>query len=347
MLFYLFLIVFIMLLSILVKDKKKYCILCGVFLLLIMGFRNPTLGNSDTVSLYIPSFYRVFNLDFASIFRVFGYSDVLFYEVTKLFTLVSNNLNLYFGLCAVPFCFFSSRLIYKYSKLPVLSFIMLFCLNFYSWSFIVIRHAVALGFIIWSYDYLKQKKFIPFCLTVLLAACFHKTSIVFLLAYPASYLLKINSYKVYVYPIAFVFIVTLFGDMIMDLLFSIIKTGHFSSYRYRDSVMGPGMFIIYYFVFLFASFVSKNVSDEEQIDYNIVYVGVLFSILSLIFAEFFRIGMFFNIFGIVLLPNSISKIKDKRTRIVVIVLLMILCGIYGILSFDNLGLIPYSSNIFN
>lgn len=341
---YILLIFIIIGLGYVIKDKKIYCILSGTLMFLLMLFRAPELGNSDTVSLYIPSFYRISEFSFAQLLQYYHNTDVFFYIITKLITMFSTNLNIYFGICAFPFCFFVSRLIYKYSKKPVLSFVMLISLNYYAWSYIIIRHTVALAFVILSYDYIKEHKLIKFLSCIFFASLFHKSAIIFLLAFPIANKMKLSKKNMNLILIIIAPIVIFAGKYIINFGISFIKSGDYTLYQTRQDTMGIGMFLVYYITFAVSCLLNKDM-EKERINYNIVFIGIIFCMLTIHLAEFFRIGMYFLIFNIIMLPNIFNELKETRNK-KIIYWIMILCfSMYTVKSFSVLGLIPYYSNL--
>lgn len=341
---YILLIILIIGLRYVIKDKKKYCIISGTLMFLLMLLRNPELGNSDTVSLYIPSFYRISGFSFPQLLQYYHNTDVFFYIITKIITLFSTNLNIYFGICAFPFCFATSRLIYKYSKMPVLSFIMLISLNYYAWSYIIIRHTVALAFIVLSYDYIKENKIIKFVCCVFIASLFHKSAIIFLIAFPIAHKMKLSSKKMNFILIILIPIAIFAGKYIINFGISFIKSGDYTLYKTRQDTMGAGMFLVYYITFIVACCLDKNM-EKERVNYNIVFVGLIFCMLTIHLAEFFRIGMYFLIFNIIMLPNIFSELSETKNKKIIYWIMVICFIMYTFKSFDVLGLIPYYSNV--
>lgn len=344
MIVYICLIFCIILFNYIIKDKKKYCIFCGIILFLPLILRDPTLGNSDTVSLYIPAFERAGFFDFLQMFEFYKNSDVTFYMITKLFVMISNDLNLYLGLCAFPLCYFVSRCIYKYSKYHMLSFVIFFSLNFYAWSFIILRHAIALGFVIWSYDYIRKKQFVKFLLILTIAALFHKSALTFFLAYPIANQKHANKKIIPIILLFIIPVILIFGTDIMKIIFTFINTGDYLIYQARESKMGIMMFFVYYIFLIFASFFIKK--DSEKENFNIYLFGVLIIAFSIMLAEFFRIGMFYMIFMVLLVPNIICEIKNRETKQFINLLIILICLGYSYVSFNSIGLIPYISNLF-
>lgn len=325
------------------KNKKIFCCISGMLLFLIMAFRDPTLGNSDTVGLYIPRFLKIINLDFSGTIRLIQFyqdSDLIFYLVTKVITFITKDVSVYFAICSIPLIFFTSRFIFKYSKMPLISFLMFFALNYYPWSFIIIRHSIALGIIIYSYDFIKEKKPVKFIITVLIAACFHLSALFFLIAYPARKI-KINNKK-FIIAIIILGITLVFKDTLLKIIFSRLISGHYALYSGRESEFSIGGYLVVYAIIYISYILDRKRKENEQSKmYAITWIGVIITGLAFALFECFRIGMFFTIPEIILLPNAIATIEDRKTKRLITFGLIIVFSLYAINCFNKLNLIPY------
>lgn len=79
----------------------------------------------------------------------------------------------------------------RYSAAPWLSVFLFFTLQHFALSMNFLRQALAAAIVIWVYPFLANRRFLPACGLVLLAACFHRTALVmlplcFLLTLPAT-----------------------------------------------------------------------------------------------------------------------------------------------------------------
>ena len=185
MLIYILLVLIIIILPIFKISKKNYCIIIGLAMTLIVGFRDINLGMNDTSLIYLPIFTELSKLSVTDAFYFIKNSniEVVFYMLTKFYIVISNNYRIYLILLAIPLNFFVSRFIYKYSKIPFLSFIIFFSLNYFAIEFTLLKHCIALSILILSYDYVVNKNFKKFALAVILASFFHRTALIFLIVY--------------------------------------------------------------------------------------------------------------------------------------------------------------------
>lgn len=68
----------------------------------------------------------------------------------------------------------------RYSPAPWLSAFLFLTLQYFALSMNFLRQALAAAIVIWAYPFLKNRRFLPTCALVLLAACFHRTALVML-----------------------------------------------------------------------------------------------------------------------------------------------------------------------
>lgn len=68
----------------------------------------------------------------------------------------------------------------RYSPTPWLSVFLFFTLQYFALSMNFLRQALAAAIVLWVYPFLKNRRFLPACGIILLAACFHRTALIML-----------------------------------------------------------------------------------------------------------------------------------------------------------------------
>lgn len=317
MLIYVIFLIITFLLYIFKVNKKIFCTVECILFILLIGLRSIDMGLNDTKVLYIDYFNKIKDMSFVETLNFIRRIDTeyLFYILTKIFTYFSTNENLYLFIFAIPYPVLVCRAIYKYSKIPVLSIVMFFSLNYFGNAFYTMRHVIALGFVVLSLDYIIQRKPIKFVITVLVASLFHRTALIFIFAYLISKL-KIGKKQIIAIFIA-LFIAVLFGEQLMSLVFQLISSGHFSLYN-NDKYMVQGTlttFVIYASILLFQYFLRKYDRSNEDIEEtrvltNLLTIGIMISAGTYFFTEALRLCYFYCIFSIISLPNAIANISS-------------------------------------
>ena len=82
----------------------------------------------------------------------------------------------------------------RYSPSPWMSVYLFVTLQYLALSMNLLRQALAAAVVLWTYPFLKSRRFLPFCGVVLLAGCFHRTALVMI---PLYFLLTLRVSKVH------------------------------------------------------------------------------------------------------------------------------------------------------
>lgn len=166
------------------KSRKRYLILICFFLFLVIGLRHYDLGSVDSMNYYnnwtlmrdLPWERVDFILDESPMEDGYLYTiwviSRIFYEPQFLFLLT--------GLLFVSAI---GSLVYHNSDNVVLSMVLYICLGMFTFMLQGLRQSVAIAICLFSVEFVKKRKFIPFLLLVALAACYHRSSMVFALTY--------------------------------------------------------------------------------------------------------------------------------------------------------------------
>lgn len=174
------------------NKKKLFVILQCVQWVLISTLRSDAVG-SDTINYSrIFEFYAELSWkECFNYFKAFYTTDEVtqgfepgFVLFQKLVSSIWYNQAFYKFSVAAIFMTSLGHFIYKNSDDPVVAF-LLYCGLFYNmFSLTGYRQvlSVAIG-ILWSYEYLKQRKFFKFLILVLLGATLHKTTLIFIIFY--------------------------------------------------------------------------------------------------------------------------------------------------------------------
>ena len=347
MLIYIILVIIILILPMLKVDKKKYCIIIGVLMTCIIGFRSIEMGMGDTKEIYISIFDQLASLSLRESFNFIRECDIeiVFYFLTRLYLVITNNARIYIFLLSIPLNFSISRFIYKYSKTPSISFIMFLSLNYFGFSFTLIRHCISLAILIYSYDYIYKKDFKKFMLTVFIAGLFHRTAWIFFIAYPIANKFKIGIKNIII-PLVVAIFAYLVGDKILLALSYFIKSEHYMQYfTIRKNTIT--FFLINFSMLIFILYIAKKSNKNEKYEIlkqqiNLMTIGTSIASCMVFLSEMFRISTFFTIYSITLLPNVIALIKNKKIRLMMIIILYIIYIVYFFaFSMKNNEIYPY------
>ena len=328
------------------RNKKYYCVFIALQLLCVIGLRDIGVGLYDTELSYVPAFYSIINMTMSEVLVRFA-KDPFFFFITKIFTYVCKDVHCWLTFLAIPFVVASSRLIYRYSAQPWLSFLLLLALNFYTVNFTLLRNGIAFAFLIFSYDFIVKKKLSYFILTVLIASLFHVTALVFLIAYPLSNL-KIDRRQpvlLIVSLVACLFYRHVFFDRIFSILMYFSDNNRFLAYSKRGLYFNLSSFyvalcILCFCLIFYKKLIKKDINSICM--YNFSFINASMLCFTLLIGEIYRVAMFFGVYSIILIPNSLSTIENKNLRFFLTIgvsLVFILFFLF--VTLNNAGALPY------
>lgn len=325
-----------------INMKLIYCIICSILLIATAGLREPSENFGDD-HMYMGNFEYVQNVDFPGVYERFKLLDTepVFYLGTKAVSLISTNYNVLLIVCAIPVVLAVAWLIYKRSKMPMLSFLLFTCAFFYLWSLVVLRQAVAMSAIVFAIEFLIKKKYVRFILLVVIAALFHRTALVFLLALPISFI-PYTKKSIPVF-ITLSLGMLVFGGLIVDSVLQLFSgMWHYSAYLTRAESYGNWRQILKYVVYTILTMgmmviAKTRFKQENKVPIYLCLVGCLLCALAPFFAEMFRLGLYFMLPIITLLPNAITEVKDEKRRLLYSTAVAVGLIILGLVTFYSMG----------
>lgn len=294
------------------EKRKIFCILCGIELACILGFRSINVG-IDTGN-YINLFRDISDSSLYAMFSV-TYLEKGFVLFCKLLSLISTNPQILFIASGIIVVWGTMNLIYKNTTMVWLAvLIYISAVGDFSFSLNIMRQTIAVSLVLFSFESLTKRRPFIFFLWILLAAAFHRTALCFLAAYPF-YGIKFNIKNVILVAVgaALVFIN-------MKPILNFI-TGAFSVYQtYLES---EGLdyvtdVMIKSCVLLFAVIISLYKSADKT--FNILLWFALFALICAIFNIkfylFIRFELYFSAFMVILIPKTFELIGNKMTKVV-------------------------------
>ena len=310
--------------------RKSYFVLITFVLTVIAGLRGISVG-TDT-----PGYYRAFEassyFSIDTIKLIIRSKEPFFYIFQSFISAKTHNFTLFLLLIALFYNTCVSRFIFRYSANPVISYLMFFSMGYYYFSMAGIRQTIAMGFLLLAIEALLENHRIKSLVCILIASCFHVTSLIFFLVL-VLYYIPLNS--IYLTIIGVISIVTYRYGNLLYPIFTKFVWG--DSRTYTDDFGGTSTLILLILIVAAALFVHKglmrkpskdNVDTEENQQYkNIQQVliedqlfakMILFSIplqvLAIYQASAFRLAMIFHIVSIALVPNVINVLATKENR---------------------------------
>lgn len=318
-------------------SKKLYCAIVSVNMALISGLRAYSVG-PDTAN-YVWYFMRDSTRSFSDI--LFTNTDlekgyILLEYIISRFTI---NPTVFFLVVAFFFMAMTSILIYRYSSEPCLSFFVFASLGFFTFSMLASRQTLALGITLLSFKFIKERRVIPFLVSVGIAMNFHLSSVAFL---PAYFLARKKLTKTYVIgaiigiPGAY-----LLKEQAFNLLSKVTKYNYTSIENEGPYVLITLMILVFVGGFIQRESVLKRSSDNMML-YNMSFSSIIVAMLTFVHPSAIRVAYYYHIYLILFIPEIILSISDKKIRRIAYVIAITALFALGIrLLLKNSYYVPY------
>ena len=141
------------------RKYKIYCTVIGFLLFLLAALRSTSVGIDS--NQYAWHFYNIQQIDF-DLVSIRYQKDPIFFYFLKFLTIITSNHQWLFAIIGGLYAYSISRFIYRYSKDPMISFIILITMSYFAFSLTGLRQIMALSIILFSYDYIFQKHLLKF-----------------------------------------------------------------------------------------------------------------------------------------------------------------------------------------
>lgn len=334
------------------KSGHFFLLLSFLIFILFASLRSTSVGTDTSTYLYFWNLITDFSVlvENATLFSEFGFG-LLSYLTKYISTEFFNDSHIPFliSISSIVLILTYSSIV-KYSEYKVLSLFCFLMLGFYTYHFNGARQAIAIAIFLYSLRYILQsdaKKYLA-CLAV--GFLFHK-----------SILICLPFYYFFRQPLTarMVTLIVLSSTIIAFSITSLVDFAsgfdqRYSNYASGDFDGGGLVSSVFYIAMLFWLYFIRNINNINNTLYDISILSILIVscisavslILSLDPSGILRLTTYFSQMLIIAIPISIYSFKDKRYRLLVMLLSVILMALYFYLTtsrFSNLS--PYSFSI--
>ena len=310
------------------KSKKNiYLTICGLCIIFVMGLRDRLSGTQDTNS-YCEIFDRVklngvslidyiSNMKFENgiLFSEVGFS-IYIWTLSRIFS----DAQWLLIITAIIMTVCTLKFISKHSEDLTLSLVMFLCLGLFTFNMNGLRQCLAMSICLIAYGFMKEKKFLPFILTVLIAISFHKSALIFAFVYPLAFMKPKWNYILF-----FMIALTLFISFADDISFLYDSlTGE--NYSGGDSFDSGGYITIaiYLIIITVSLLFNKKWDVNTLLPLFLTVVGMSLYVMRYTSVQIYeRISYYFYFYTILLLPSVISKFETKSKAVINAVVLIL------------------------
>ena len=321
------------------ENSKKYFVISACILLFLYAALRAHDLHTD-IPRYVEWYNKYAKFSFNEIIELFNseQKDPFYYVFAWCFSRIFPNVQIWLAFVALVYIVSTGILIYKESETPVLSFIAFLALGFFEFSLSGLRQTLAFSLTMLSYYGIKKKNWKLFIFLVLLASLFHRSALIFLIAYPIAHI-KLGKYHLFV--ALAVGLLFFFGQSYIRILMQrYLMDTQYEGYWDRDTSLTMAGFIIqaciFAFCFIYYPATSKKYKSANVL-YNLSFIGLVFQLFSSMIAEMFRISMYFSFFNVLLIPMAISVEKESKTKKI----LLMLVGLAFLVYMFKDGVLPY------
>ena len=258
-----------------------------------------------------------------------------------------------YGLIAIVLLYKSLNRYHGYHALGLLIYI-LSGIMFNSWDWV--RQSVAFMIVLYSLQYIEERKPIKFFLTIIIGMLFHNSIILMLPFYFVTYL-HINRYIIagtLLLAIVMYFL-GIFGDVLGDIMQYADLAEGYESYAKNQQALEQAESLSFklrclLYVFMWSALILL-MPKKENVKKNLLFIGAVFFLIASGSQALQRISFYFLIACIPALPCAWQHLKLQKAAVfktAIITLLITMSGLWvrDIITHNNRGCTPYDSILF-
>lgn len=289
--------------------RKIYIVVMAVIHSFVCGFRY----------MYLTGDLRKYAWDYGEMVNYGWFSDSVFHEgrnagfywlMKFVSSITDGNFQIFLILLAIITEFIVAVLIYRYSPMPWLSYLVWNCMGFYVAGFSLIKQTLAMAIIMCAMMCIFEKKIVGFFLFTIAAGFIHMPALVFLPAYFIANR-RVNTQTILGYIIV-AGIIFIFRDQIVNWI-----TGfYYEEETFKLAATGLGGRFTVIVLILLCGFFLKGFKEKsfEQL-FNIIVVAAVLQMFSNFDNVFTRLSDYYLQFLVLFIPMifyDISKAKFSK-----------------------------------
>ena len=287
------------------KDRKQYIVIMAVLHSLLAGLRHPYL--TGDMRTYCYTYWHIgengwFSEEVFQEGRNFGFNWLM-----KFFSTLSDGEFQVFLIAVAIFIEATvAYLIYKYSPLPWLSFLVWNCMGFYVSGFNIVKQSIAMGLIMIAFVGIMEEKPKHFAVFTILAGFVHKPAFIFI---PAYYLSKQKfNLRILIIYICGAIAVFINRNQVVKLM---------QDFYYEEGIIGDsadlGARFFLIVLFIIAGFALKGFNGKYFSKVaNLIVVAAVLQMFSGFDNVFTRLTDYYLQFLIIFIPLAFADYKDAK-----------------------------------
>lgn len=315
--------------------KRNYCFFAFVLLSGLLALRHPSMGidlgygkSYGYLGMYETIGFSGWNKVLNSDFLNYEHGYVIF---CKLLSYISKDSQILLISVALISIASISYMIYKYSENCLLSYVIYLGMPVFLINYSGLRQTIAIAITVLSYSFIREKKFLKFVALVILASLFHKSAVIFLIAYPLYYSKNLSKYRRFT--IIAIFLVYIFRNTLFAVCSKIFKQNAIPNNN--QAVM---LFLVLTGVYFFTVIFSAPTDEHIEGLKNLFFMACVCQAFGGVYSIALRVGYYFMIYLALLLPNvfaSNKNEKDSVTKMIFVIVVFMCFATFGLYSIYN------------
>lgn len=306
--------------------KYRFFLIIAILILgLVTGFRNANVG-TDLNYTYIPNFNKIL-IGEVNVYSEKGF--VLFNQILQVF---STNYRILIVVTSLIFSFCLCQISVKKSKNSVMCLVAVVLSTFYFTSLNNIRQCLAAIILIEGFNFIYEKKLLPYLITILIAFIFHKTAIIMI---PIYFLINSNIIRKYFLKLVILSLILL--PIISKIFIYIIGFTKYA-YYFNSSFNNGDINLINILINFVWLIISLALLDKEKEDNDEAYALLFMQTIAFLIAYtsmfirvsemMSRLASYFIFNQILLIPYLVEREKERQGKAIVSGLYIISYGAY-------------------
>lgn len=343
--FYIIIMVIAIVLIIPIKKRKdtpfsKMCFSISFLVSLLPSALRYGIG-TDYFYTYVPYFRWIGNGQ-----KEFG--EVGFNLINKLIYNCTEDYRVLFFVTSFIILFLIYKSIWENSENIFQSILLIFIGQFYFYSMNLVRQAIAMSIIVYSFKYIKEKNILKTIISILIATLFHNSALIMIPILLISFMNISNIKKILIGGS-----ILLIQPLMLKLIIWIMGFTKYIWY-YEQGLFTEQISIllliqnimIFVIDIYYQKVYKEKINDEYKILSNINFIGLCLMVLSSNIPLVFRMVRYCTVFQILLIPKIIGLSDNKTNKSILSVIIygfMFISMVYQIMICGGEGVYPYNS----
>lgn len=320
--------------------NKEYIFIAISFLLLMFFHIFVDVNSVEDLPNYRDSYRYISQLSFSKSLHETSHDDYSWAILNKLTSVVSSDfvfLLLLYNILLLITIYLISK---KYSPYIPVS-IVIFFLIAYDQSLFVLRQYLAIACILWTIPCIINKKLLPYIALCIVASFFHHSAIIWV---PIYFLCIIKNKKLYIVLIAVA--TAIIAYVCSNPLVLAVALDDYYINTYLDTGESQNMtskLISLSYLVCYVVFVKRHIFDEgiNKLCFNTLFIYAVVYFFAPPIGLISRLLKYFEIFLFLVVPITMSYMKNQFVRILYFSLILILQGFLFIRGLDEFWISDY------